>query len=115
MANAEIVVTRKHGNVFIGGNPLKINLTYDPTYVERVEAWFRIDEIIDTFILEAMYTFIVGMTWREWCDSDYNTDGYLCHTDSVVDIHGNYVEHSDYTCVFPNEEIIAGYIYVTRN
>lgn len=27
MANAEIVVTRKHGNVFIGGQPIKINVT----------------------------------------------------------------------------------------
>lgn len=26
MANAEIVVIRKHGNVFIGGQPIKINL-----------------------------------------------------------------------------------------
>lgn len=27
MANAEIVVTRKHGNVFIGAQPIKINLS----------------------------------------------------------------------------------------
>lgn len=107
MANAEIVAARKHGNVFIGGRQLKINLVYDPAYVERVEGSFSINGTV--------YTFIVGMTWREWCDSDYNTGGCFCHTDSVVDIHEDYVKYSDYTRVFPNEEIIDGHSYVTRN
>ena len=39
------------------------------------------------------YTVINGMTWEEWCESEYNYDGYYCSNGFVYssnNIHVNY-------------------------
>lgn len=58
-----------------------------------------------------------GMTWEEWCNSDYNTDGY--HSDinsygeSVITRTGTYfVSEDNINPVLPTDAIIAGTDYV---
>lgn len=42
-----------------------------------------------------IYTALVGMTWGEWCDSEYNTVGaYVDEGTGIVMIEGNYVARS---------------------
>lgn len=56
------------------------------------------DELIGDFAFHIngeIYTALVGMTWGEWCDSEYNTIGaYVDETTGIVMIEGNYVARS---------------------
>lgn len=58
--------------------------------------------IVLTFTIDGTsYQAEAGMTWREWCESEYNTDGYEAGDNYVTfDIHNYYV-----TNVSPNDTI----------
>ena len=62
-------------------------------------------------------TFKEGMTWREWCDSEYNTEGYYIREDGAVCAPGNlkliYVEYGDpdYIVAEGEDAIIANHQY----
>lgn len=45
----------------------------------------------------ATYNTGAGMTWLEWTNSQYNTDGYYCDTDNgyVYDSYGGYIVESE--------------------
>jgi hypothetical protein len=57
-----------------------------------------------------------GMTWLDWCNSEYNTRGYFCHdagASSVWDSKGEYrICTSSQTAVDAKESIISGHSYV---
>ena len=64
------------------------------------------------FIAGTEYTAKEGMTWAEWCDSEYNTYGYICRDNQV----GWWEEvEEDYEWWFvdaaPSDVIIAGAEY----
>jgi hypothetical protein len=62
-----------------------------------------------------------GMTWAEWCESEYNTDGYTYEEADVSTIDGYvYIVDGPFECtisypadsqVTPYEEIINGTYY----
>lgn len=66
----------------------------------------------------ATYTALSGMTWAEWVDSEYNTNGYYIDIDNTVSTAdgaysiGDYVD-SDQTVDFElsHYEIVADYDY----
>jgi hypothetical protein len=57
-----------------------------------------------------------GMTWLDWCNSEYNTRGYFCYdagASSVWDSKGEYkICTSSQTAVDAKESIISGHSYV---
>lgn len=54
-----------------------------------------------------------GMTWSEWTNSSYNTDGYYHDKDddSIRDLRYNFVGTNEYY-VLPQDVIIEGYEYL---
>lgn len=70
-----------------------------------------------TFTVEGTeYTAIEGMTWREWCDSEYHMPGFWCDSmlNSVLGTKNglsNYVKF-DNNNVRPDDTIVAGRAYV---
>ena len=69
---------------------------------------------ITFYITGTEFTAIEGMTWVEWCDSDYNTAGYICRGDEV----GWWEYNEDlgesewwFVDATPSALIIAGYDY----
>lgn len=70
--------------------------------------------IITFTIGGTLYVALQGMTWREWCDSEYNVSGYYC-TDGgdVRNDNEDYVGYeSDGAHVYDLDLIIAGTRYV---
>lgn len=52
-----------------------------------------------------------GMKWYEWCDSEYNTDGYYIDGNFVRPIAGIVVTNANANFVSPSSTIINGYAY----
>lgn len=52
-----------------------------------------------------------GMSWAEWCDSEYNTDGYYIDGKFVRPIVGIVVTNANANIVSPSSTIINGYAY----
>ena len=61
------------------------------------------------------HKFEEGMTWAEWVDSSYNTDGFAVFN-SVISIELAYphqqINLDDYTAVQPTDEIIPNHSYL---
>lgn len=57
------------------------------------------------------YKAVEGMTWTEWCDSEYNTDGYYIDGTFVRPIAGIVVTNANSNIVSPSSTIINGYAY----
>ena len=86
-------------------------------------AWVNMDLNLD--VPEGLITFTIDgtsyeaedeMTWGEWVESDYNTDGYWCYADSVSAV---WTEATDYRVknssddvVYSTDTIIADHSYV---
>ena len=58
------------------------------------------------------YVFVAanGMSWAEWCDSAYNTDGFYIDGDCVHYNNGDYVGYDDVQ-VYPTDLIVEGQVY----
>lgn len=53
-----------------------------------------------------------GMTWAEWVESEYNTDGYINSGYRILSSdHNTMVTNENYEGVTPTDVIIAGYTY----
>lgn len=101
------------------------NWTYFSSYFSSIESLEGGDNDDDsgsgesnliTFTIdEAEYYAEEGMTWAEWCDSEYNTDNYTCGDYSVDGEVGNvsYNESGD-VMVKPTDAIVANTIYYNR-
>lgn len=64
-----------------------------------------------TFTISGIeYTAIEGMTWQEWCDSEYNTEGFWVF-DNSIQCGLTIVFDSNNRQVSPNEVIDAAIIY----
>lgn len=66
------------------------------------------DSLISFTIGGESYQAEAGMTWGEWCDTEYNTGGYY--------VSGNFVYANSYVIVrnaSPNSSIIANEQYTT--
>ena len=63
------------------------------------------------------YTAEEGMTWYEWCQSDYNTSGWMCGDDSsnVRDNGGTYIVRYSGTNVVGSDTIIESASYTVLN
>lgn len=75
------------------------------------------------------YTALEGMTWEEFCDSDYNAGGSSWISEdlffeivgshyvwgSYSNINGAEVKYSDKTSVMSYDKVIAGYDYICLN
>jgi len=46
------------------------------------------ETLITFYISGAEHTAVSGMTWAEWCDSKYNTEGYFCDDSAVCTTGG---------------------------
>lgn len=68
------------------------------------------------------YKALEGMTWAEWCDSDYNTDNFIysnefmivCKSIALGGYYNNAISFNGIT-VSPNEEIVSNYAYTTKS
>ena len=58
--------------------------------------------------LDTVYNAESGMTWTEWCDSSYNTDGYRILYGSVVYSDGTKTIQNQ----SPSDEIIGWTTYI---
>lgn len=57
------------------------------------------------------YQAVEGMTWQEWCDSEYNTGGYYIDGNFVRPMAGIVVTNANSNVVSPSLTIINGYAY----
>lgn len=81
----------------------------------------EIDEIcvipvICTMSIEGIeYKFIEGMTWAEWIESKYNTDGYVNSENHIKPAGSNYiVAVVNGTVVVPSYTIVANHQYIVE-
>ena len=72
--------------------------------------------IIDTMILDGVeYQYEAGMTWEEWCESDYNTGGYYIRRVGLpsVDVDGELYDVRYNTAIVSN--IACGHSFVDKD
>ena len=62
--------------------------------------------------IEVEYNAIEGMTWGEWCNSEYNTGGYYIYGKCVSTPDHISVEHSDTGRLVLTDEVIISKKYV---
>jgi hypothetical protein len=67
--------------------------------------------IIKFSINNVTFKALDGMTWKEWCESEYNTGGYVAE-DTDVSGSGGLVRFVDGGTVKPTDKIIANCSYV---
>ena len=89
----------------------------DGTVVKEIS--YKDVELIKFFIDSIEYKAEKGMTWAEWCESEYNSLGVYEQYGDVFGEWGGYIATKDYSsgghngnyAVDPSDEIIAGFIY----
>lgn len=113
--------------ISINGDILSITATDDRTeefviFVDGVEMATVANEqepiipqIITFTINGTTYQAVDGMTWAEWCDSEYNTGGFYVYPtgNQICDAVG-YVRTKDGVSVLPSD-IIIGNGYSVKN
>lgn len=68
------------------------------------------DETIIFYIYDTEYTANKGMTWGEWCDSEYNTVGFF-DADGEIDTGAGLLLTPEGDSVTGSDVIIAGAVY----
>ena len=89
----------------------------DGTVVKEIS--YKDAELIKFFIGSIEYKAEKGMTWAEWCESEYNSLGVYEQYGDVFGEWGGYIATKDYSsgghngnyAVDPLDEIIAGFTY----
>lgn len=99
----------------------KFKLTVDDSGEMSIEEITKIGTITitDPYGWENCFTgtlnFVVGMTWQQFCESEYNTPGFVIENNVVHHITGPYLFHesgpSGYFSAEANDEIIDGQEY----
>lgn len=65
----------------------------------------------------ATYSFVIGMTWKEWIESEYNTGGYYIYKEEYITPDGSAVispENNSFWLI-PNDIIQNGATYVIHD
>ena len=80
------------------------------------EIFLSAPQLITFTIISTEYQAEEGMTWTEWCESDYNTVGYFINSDYVCFDDGSFggashLIYTDYNSVKPTDKIISGEMY----
>ena len=92
------------------------NWTY---FAERITAILNEGDIITFTIDDVAYQAEYGMTFTEWCNSDYNTDGYYISTNRVCNASGISISQKTTSIVagpvFEDTKIDSNGIYVTHS
>lgn len=109
-------------------NNHKNNYTMHITSEERSK-WNTIENIINTteidylfrdnksefYIENDSYYFIEGMTWEDWINSPFNTNGYTVNNDFIHNSQGFRLEDADGALVRYNDFIIAYGYYTAKD
>lgn len=82
-----------------------VNMTID-VWTKEVSA-----SLINFTIEGTSYQAEEGMTWSEWCNSDYNTGGYRISTNNIVSSSGSGVTDSSNVAVYYTDKIVANATY----
>lgn len=92
--------------------------SYETPYVSKVAAdnsihYNRPLRIISFTIGNVSYQALEGMTWGDWVNSSYNTDGFYWDSFQIASQDGQRcVCLSNYTSVKNSDKIIDGYQYL---
>lgn len=108
----------EYDNSWKNNNHRYITITSDTNvskeFYERFDALSSFTTLITFTIGGTTYQAENGMTWAEWCESEYNTNKYFSDGGGIKDNKGVYnvcLEDDIYTSVSDNDIIFAGYNY----
>lgn len=93
---------------------IKENMIYQCSIVNDIGIFVEVSTLISFTILEVSYVASDGMTWEQWCNSDYNTDGYTISGGKVFIGGVSYVSLED-EFVSSTDTIKANYAYTTTS
>ena len=89
--------------------------TVDGTTTGELD-WDKINKVVINFTIDGTsYQADEGMTWAEWCDSSYNTNGYAVYGSAVLAPSGNSVMDASGYVVDKSAAIINSHAYTTYN
>lgn len=62
---------------------------------------------------DTVYNAESGMTWTEWCNSSYNTDGYYIDNELIMNSSGGYFlrKQNQYVAEIPTDVVVDGTTY----
>lgn len=73
------------------------------------------DDYMSWGAFSGVLPFEIGMTWADFCNSNYNTQNFRCENDLVLEPSGCYVQYKlsnvAYTAARPNDAIVNGRTY----
>jgi hypothetical protein len=98
------------GIVIPEGNVKSISVGGRVIWKKQEDVKLGVCTVVDALYFGASYegdiTFVVGMTWQQFCDSDYNTYGFYCANNLVKEPNGCHLVQA-----YPTSKIIEGYEY----
>lgn len=90
------------------------NMIYQCSIVNDIGIFVEVSSLISFAILGVSYVASDGMTWEQWCNSDYNTVGYTISGGKVFIGGSSYVSLED-EFVSSTDTIKANYAYTTTS
>lgn len=93
---------------------IKENMIYQCSIVNDIGIFVEVSTLISFTILEVSYVASDGMTWEQWCNSDYNTVGCTTSGGKVFIGGASYVSLED-ELVSSTDTIKANYAYTTTS
>ena len=89
--------------------------TWSGTFYYDVEMVDEVSVEMITFNIDGLsYQAEAGMTWAEFCESKYNTDGMFVRDDYIFFDEMQIVQRMDGTLINPADEIISDFTYTMR-